>query len=353
MVRKYLSFFIAWSFLTLVALSEVKFFRGACDASAALALDSDAILVADDEDNILRIYSYDDPGLPISSFSLDDFLGVVDSSHPESDIEACTRVGDIIYWITSHGRSKKGKWRNSRYRLFATEIFKIDGIYKLKPKGKPCLNLIDSLLQLDELKLQKNIGAVGKNSGTKLAPKEYGLNIEGMTISADGKDLYIGMRNPVPGNRAILIPLKNIDDVILRESDPKLGTPIYLNLANRGIRSIEYSSAHQMYFIIAGSISGEGNSSIYSWSGSIKTNPKTIMTFSKLNPEAIAPIKNSKQLYVLSDDGNVKHQVKSNETNDKLIDGASSCKSLKDYNKKRFRVISLNPKKIPNKSGDF
>ena len=71
MVRKYLSFFIAWSFLTLVALSEVKFFRGACDASAALALDSDAILVADDEDNILRIYSYDDPGLPISSFSLD------------------------------------------------------------------------------------------------------------------------------------------------------------------------------------------------------------------------------------------------------------------------------------------
>ena len=151
---------------------------------------------------------------------------------------------------------KKGKWRNSRYRLFATEIFKIDGIYKLKPKGKPCLNLIDSLLQLDELKLQKNIGAVGKNSGTKLAPKEYGLNIEGMTISADGKDLYIGMRNPVPGNRAILIPLKNIDDVILTESDPKLGTPIYLNLANRGIRSIEYSSAHQMYFIIAGSISG-------------------------------------------------------------------------------------------------
>ena len=129
--------------------------------------------------------------------------------------------------------------------------------------------------------------------------------------------------------------------------------PIYLNLANRGIRSIEYSSAHQMYFIIAGSISGEGNSSIYSWSGSIKTNPKTIMTFSKLNPEAIAPIKDSKQLYVLSDDGNVKHQVKSNETNDKLIDGASSCKSLKDYNKKRFRVISLNPKKIPNKSGDF
>ena len=74
--------------------------------------------------------------------------------------------------------------------------------------------------------------------------------------------------------------LKNIDDVILRESDPKLGTPIYLNLSNRGIRSIEYSSAHQMYFIIAGSISGEGNSSIYSWSGSIKTNPKTIMTFS-------------------------------------------------------------------------
>ena len=353
MVRKYLSIFITWSFLTIVALSEVKFFKGACDASAAVALDSDTILVADDEDNYLRIYSYDDPGLPILSFSLDDFLGVVDSSHPESDIEACTRVGNIIYWITSHGRSKKGKWRSSRYRLFATEILKINGNYKLRPLGRPCLNLIDALLKLDDLKLQKNIGVAGEDSGRKLAPKEYGLNIEGMTISADGKDLYIGMRNPVPGNRAILIPLKNIEDVILRKSDPKLGAPIYLNLANRGIRSIEYSSAHQMYFIIAGSISGEDNSSIYSWSGDIKTNPKTIMPFSKLNPEAIAPIKDSKQLYVLSDDGNVKHRVKSNETNDQLINGASSCKSLKDYKKKRFRVISLNPKKITNKSGDF
>tara|TARA_B100000902_G_scaffold190289_1_gene181932 strand:+ start:2445 stop:3506 length:1062 start_codon:yes stop_codon:yes gene_type:complete len=353
MVRKYLSIFITWSFLTIVALSEVKFFKGACDASAAVALDSDTILVADDEDNYLRIYSYDDPGLPISSFSLDDFLGVVDSSHPESDIEACTRVGNIIYWITSHGRSKKGKWRSSRYRLFATEILKINGNYKLRPLGRPCLNLIDALLKLDDLKLQKNIGVAGEDSGRKLAPKEYGLNIEGMTISADGKDLYIGMRNPVPGNRAILIPLKNIEDVILRKSDPKLGAPIYLNLANRGIRSIEYSSAHQMYFIIAGSISGEDNSSIYSWSGDTKMNPKTIMPFSKLNPEAIAPIKDSKQLYVLSDDGNVKHRVKSNETNDQLINGASSCKSLKDYKKKRFRVISLNPKKIPNKSGDF
>ena len=353
MVRKYLSIFITWSFLTIVALSEVKFFKGACDASAAVALDSDTILVADDEDNYLRIYSYDDPGLPISSFSLDDFLGVVDSSHPESDIEACTRVGNIIYWITSHGRSKKGKWRSSRYRLFATEILKINGNYKLRPLGRPCLNLIDALLKLDDLKLQKNIGVAGEDSGRKLAPKEYGLNIEGMTISADGKDLYIGMRNPVPGNRAILIPLKNIEDVVLRKFDPKLGAPIYLNLANRGIRSIEYSSAHQMYFIIAGSISGEDNSSIYSWSGDIKTDPKTIMPFSKLNPEAIAPIKDSKQLYVLSDDGNVKHRVKSNETNDQLINGASSCKSLKDYKKKRFRVISLNPKKIPNKSGDF
>ena len=353
MVRKYLSIFITWSFLTIVALSEVKFFKGACDASAAVALDSDTILVADDEDNYLRIYSYDDPGLPISSFSLDDFLGVVDSSHPESDIEACTRVGNIIYWITSHGRSKKGKWRSSRYRLFATEILKINGNYKLRPLGRPCLNLIDALLKLDDLKLQKNIGVAGEDSGRKLAPKEYGLNIEGMTISADGKDLYIGMRNPVPGNRAILIPLKNIEGVIVRKSDPKLGAPIYLNLANRGIRPIEYSSAHQMYFIIAGSISGEDNSSIYSWSGDIKTDPKTIMPFSKLNPEAIAPIKDSKQLYVLSDDGNVKHRVKSNETNDQLINGASSCKSLKDYKKKRFRVISLNPKKIPNKIGDF
>ena len=41
-------------------------FNGACDASAAVALDANTFVVADDEDNILRIYSLEKPGMPVA-----------------------------------------------------------------------------------------------------------------------------------------------------------------------------------------------------------------------------------------------------------------------------------------------
>ena len=115
--------------MSLNLFSNSEYYYGACDASATVLLDEDTILVADDEDNLLRLYSIKRKGLPIKTFPLNKFLGVTNSSHPEADIEACTRVDNLIYWITSHGRSKKGKWRNSRYRLFATEFKKENGDY--------------------------------------------------------------------------------------------------------------------------------------------------------------------------------------------------------------------------------
>ena len=78
--------------------------------------------------------------------------------------------------------------------------------------------------------LQKNIGQLGKNEEIFLAPKEKGLNIEGLTVCPDGKTLYIGLRNPLPNEKAILIPLKNAEEVILKNVEPILGDPIYLNL---------------------------------------------------------------------------------------------------------------------------
>ena len=41
---------------------------------------------------------------------------------PEADLEGATRIGDDIYWITSHGQNKNGKNRPSRHRLFATAV---------------------------------------------------------------------------------------------------------------------------------------------------------------------------------------------------------------------------------------
>ena len=342
MIRLLLGLFFFLINMSLNLFSNSEYYYGACDASATVLLDENTILVADDEDNLLRLYSIKRKGLPIKTFPLDKFLGLTKSSHPEADIEACTRVGNLIYWITSHGRSKKGKWRNSRYLLFATEFKKENGDYFFLPRGRPCVNLIDALIEYKHLGLKKNIGQVGKNGDIFLAPKENGLNIEGLTSSPDGKIIYIGLRNPVPNNKALLIPLKNAEDVILKSAKPLLGDPIYLNLDKRGIRSVEYSSFHNKYFIIGGSIDNEMQSALYSWSGDKEFLPKLLKLFPDMNPEAIAVQDNSAMLHLFSDDGNVKYKVTQEETNEKLSNGFSSCKSLKNINKKRFRSITIN-----------
>ena len=342
MIRLLLGLFFFLINMSLNLFSNSEYYYGACDASATVLLDENTILVADDEDNLLRLYSIKRKGLPIKTFPLDKFLGLTKSSHPEADIEACTRVGNLIYWITSHGRSKKGKWRNSRYLLFATEFKKENGDYFFLPRGRPCVNLIDALIEYKHLGLKKNIGQVGKNGDIFLAPKENGLNIEGLTSSPDGKIIYIGLRNPVPNNKALLIPLKNAEDVILKSAKPLLGDPIYLNLDKRGIRSVEYSSFHNKYFIIGGSIDNEMQSALYSWSGDKEFLPKLLKLFPDMNPEAIAVQDNSAMLHLFSDDGNVKYKVTQEETNEKLSNGFSSCKSLKNSTKKRFRSITIN-----------
>ncbi|NRB44441.1 MAG: DUF3616 domain-containing protein [Verrucomicrobiales bacterium] len=329
----------------LVVSAEETFFYGSCDASAAVALDENTFVVADDEDNILRIYSLKRPGMPLTQYSLDVFLGVQEESHPESDIEACTRVGDLIYWITSHSRNKKGKWRNSRYRFFATKVIREDGKFSIQPEGIAFDNLLGSLASCPDLDLKARVGIIGEDSGKSLAPKENGLNIEGLSTNADGSVLYIGLRNPIPEKQAVLIPLKNPNAVIHGKAKPMLGTPVHLKVQSRGIRSIEYSAYHRRYFLVAGDRSDKLSSVLYSWDGVPESVPKKIKSFINLNPEAIAPIPGHNKIRIFSDDGTVAHRVIQEDSFDQLVDGKCACKSLKDPKKKRFRSLILALKK--------
>jgi len=83
-------------------------YRGTSDASAAVAIGRDMFIVADDENNILRVYKTTESGLPLFSFDLTEFLEV-ELEHPEVDIEGATIIGERVYWISSHGRNKDGK----------------------------------------------------------------------------------------------------------------------------------------------------------------------------------------------------------------------------------------------------
>lgn len=86
----------------------ITVYWGSCDASAAVRVGAESQFVtASDEDDILRLYDSRQPGLPSFSCDLTTFLEPDDSTK-EPDIEGAARIGDRVYWITSHGRDKAG-----------------------------------------------------------------------------------------------------------------------------------------------------------------------------------------------------------------------------------------------------
>ncbi len=340
--------------------NECFTFRGAADASAAVALDKDTFIVADDENNVLRVYKFTTPG-PVFAFDLTGFLATT-AKNPEADIEGATKVGNRIYWITSHGRNKDGKIRLNRYRLFAAD-FKIENDkISIVPAGKPCQTLVHNLLKQESIVKDDLARAAGFSTARlkikelkNLAPKKQGLNIEGLCASADGKILYIGFRNPLHktdsgSKQAIVIPLKNADSVIEKNQEPVFGRPMLWNLEDRGIRSMEYSVFHKTFFIIAGPAGEKKDFALYKWSGDQKQQPELIRKITDLpqdfTPEALFFPDNSDKLFLLSDDGNLIVNVSSPVEclEGELLEGLKcQNKHLTDPNKKTFRGFWLEP----------
>jgi hypothetical protein len=309
--------------------AEILVYRRTSDASAAVSIGNDIFIVADDENNTLRVYRTTKGGLPIFKYNMNEFLDI-EPEHPEADIEGATRIGRRIYWITSHGRNKDGKIRPNRYRFFATDINVQSGIVDIRPVGKPNKTLIHNLIKSEivhhlglDVATRFAADKLSKKERKKLAPKQKGLNIEGLCATADGKTIYIGFRNPgyivrkSKTKRAIIIPLKNPDDVIENSKAPIFGEPVLLDLTGLGIRSIEYSHFHKEYFIIAGSFSDGPKFALYRWCGNEEKQPVLIKQLDQTDftPEALITFRNSHKLFILSDDGALRIKV----------DGAWEC----------------------------
>jgi len=345
-------------------------YRGASDASAAVALSNNTFIVADDENNVLRVYktngSRQGPplirDLPVSTHDLTAFLDI-EPEHPEADIEGATMISDRIYWITSHGRNKDGKMRPNRYRFFATTVKADNGNVTIHPVGLPYKTLIHKLLKTEamrHLQLDKatrfDAGDLKKKQREKLAPKEQGLNIEALCASADGKTLYIGFRNPRPYDKkdpaakALLVPLRNADSVVRRGDSPIFGEPILWDLAGLGIRSMEYSPQHKAYFVVAGPHDEAHKFVLYRWSGKKNEPPKPVRQLgaikSDFSPEALVAFKDSPRFLLLSDDGALPVRVRDrsecmeDELND---DGTCPNKFLTDPKRKTFKAMWLTP----------
>jgi hypothetical protein len=333
---------------------EVLVYYGMSDASAAVALAEDMFVVADDEDNLLRVYKTSQSSLPVFSYDLTSFLGI-EPGYPEADIEGATIIGNTVYWITSHGRNTDGKIRPNRYRFFAVKVEVQNRNITINPVGVPCRTLIHDLLKADNMRhlgldQAARFGAANltKQQLKNLAPKENGLNIEALCASADGNTLYIGFRNPRPSSKAIVVPLDNPKQVIENQQPPVFADPLLWDLKGFGIRSMEYSHFHKAYFIIAGPHNDQPAAfALYRWSGRKDEPPQVVQSInSDFTPEALVPFKNSPKLLLLSDDGSLVIDVSdaSECMQDRLRkDGKCLNKHLTNPAKKHFRAIWLQP----------
>lgn len=303
-------------------LSEPLVFTGTCDASAAIALSGGLFVVADDEDNVLRFYRTSQPGKPVQIFNLSPLLSGKDKS-PEADLEGAARLGSRVFFISSHGNNKEGKFAPARHRLFAVELNEGASEVAVQLVGRPYTNLVADLAR-DPKYVRFRLAEAAER-----APEQPGgFNIEGLTETPEGT-LLIGFRSPIPERHALLAPLLNPNEVIVGVP-PRFGEPILLDLGGLGVRGI--GSTASGYYVLAGPDGGNAQSRLYFWAGS-STAPRALndVVFPKINPEGICflDVGGRPEALIVSDDGSRK--LKGRE-----------CKSLPEA-ERQFRAYRFIP----------
>ncbi|MET7659964.1 hypothetical protein ABZS99_13785 [Streptomyces sp. NPDC005463] len=247
---------------------DTRYFTGSSDASAAVDAGGGYVLVADDESNVLRLYSGSVSGAPVKTWDFSSQLGV----SKEVDIEGATRVGDTIYWTGSFGNNKDGEYKSPRNTVFTTTVSGSGAATQLS-YGKAYKKLRDDLVAWDEANGDRYGFAAGTEAGQ--VPKQIdGFNVEGLEFAPGSTSTaYIGFRAPlVPpkdGGRALIVPVTNFDKVVASGTKPEFGTPIELDLGGLSVRDIRKNAANQ-YLIVAGSWAADDNSdpyALYQWDG--------------------------------------------------------------------------------------
>ncbi len=301
------------------------------DASSAVAIDSEHMIVANDERNGpvdgVYIYKRDEPGRPLRyiDFTLwAGWLWVLGITDPpwELDLEASTVTSSPsrIYWLGSSSNNKNGFCRPQRWSLYSTRLVNGDGDnsifgwlfgantnwgvefigfrhdiwhqlgtwdhsnshgrgidYYGFDEGTQC--------RIDTSPLPKN--PIPPTPNPDWRPKRIdGFNLEGMALTPGSDDIaFLGFRAPLvrhtrsggaSRSRALLVPTR-IGDGYLKSNafepappDLDFLTPIELDLGGRSIRSIGRNK-HDQYVIIGGSYEEHGppphDFRLYTWTG--------------------------------------------------------------------------------------
>ena len=327
-----------------IVLSNTQWHSGMSDASDAIALDNDYFMTADDEVDLINVYSRKNSGLQLASFNYASFLNLPDPAKPEVDAEAAAKsykIPNRYYWIGSMSNGKAPfDNKPNRDRLLATTVTGTGASTNITFSGYTAIR--SSLLAWGDANGYNFTASASVGVDSK-APN--GFACEGMVFGPDSTTLWIGLRAPlVPtANRtkAVIAPILNFETWFNNGSqidNPTYGSPIELNLGGRGIRDI-IRIENGTYIIVAGDAGPNlALSAIYKWSGNVLDNPILVSNDGngKLNMEGVMEIKNNgvtskTELQVISDGGS-----------DVIYNDGLEAKDYADLNFRKFRSDVLN-----------
>jgi hypothetical protein len=303
---------------------RVVTFTGACDASGVVSLAAEQrMIVADDENNVLRAYDVRKGGAPLFIIDASEHLrvpgqaeGKKKKKRAESDLEAGAVSDGLMFWIGSHGRNSSGKPRPERSVLFASTLEKGDTATFV---GTPYFRLLEDLFA------DPAHARFALDKAAEQAPKDEGaLNIEAMSARREG-GVWLGFRNPSPGGKALLTALLNPAEVI-RGQTARFAAPVLLDFGGRGIRDMVPWRAG--YLIIAGAHDQTRDQQVFEWDGTGQPRLFGTDELSWMNAEALFVDEARGAVLVLSDDGT--REI-----------GGSECKQLADAAQKQFRGLWL------------
>jgi Bacterial Ig-like domain (group 3) len=270
--------------------SGLRYYSGAGNASAAVDVGGGYAVVADDENDVLRLYDLSESGPPVQTF---DFTGQLPFGTSEVDVEAAARVGNVIYWEGSMSTGSSGDLEPARSTVFATSVSGTGANTTLTYLGS-YTGLLGDLIAWD----QSNGNALGLAASAAAGVGGHeadALNVEGLEFAAGSSSTaYLAFRAPLEPttNRhlAMLIPVTNFADLATNgnpgTTHATFGSPIFFDLGGLGIRDIR-ENADGQYLIVAGT-ADDSNSGfvLYTWDGNPAHAPRQTPTVLPQLPSA-------------------------------------------------------------------
>jgi len=320
-----------------VSTPVTSYSTGISDASAALPLDDNYMVIGDDEHNLLYVFNRNISGQAVKTFDFNagNSLQLTDGSTDnwkELDIEAATsNHSGRSYWLGSMSNSSSFNIKPNRDRLIATDISGTGATTSIANAG-----WIQGLrAQLISWGDAHNYNFTASAAAGKDPKTIDGFNAEGMVFAPDNTTMYIGLRAPlVPvANRtnAVIAPIANFESWFQAinttstshtATSATIGEPIELDLGGRGIRDL-IVLPNGTYIIVAGSWGSASAPALFRWTGVATDAPVGMASFdlTGLNAEAALPVNEAGQLsldklQIISDDGDVNYYGDGTEAKD-------------------------------------